>query len=135
MSDKTFYPSFSYGFARVYMEFLFQGNGGSSSLVSTVVGVDLTCVQTITRTATGVQTVLLGVRERYPKVIYATCDVDGLTGQWGTVGTIINEGSATLPIGFTISTWAAGGGAADVVSPRPIRISLCFKNSAASNPA
>lgn len=132
MADQTFYPSFNYGFGRVYMDLSFQGNGTSSSLVSTVEGIPTTLVTSITRSAVGVQAVLFAAKVRFPKVVYASADVDGITGQWGTVGTIINEGSSSLPIGFTVSTWAAGGGAADVASPRPIRIHLAFRNTSSS---
>jgi len=129
MADKTFYPSFNYGFARVYLEFSFLGNNTSSSLVSSVDGVDQTVVASITRSGAGVQAVLLGPREKYNKVIWAGASVDGSTGQRATIGNIINEGSSTLPIGFTVYTWATGGTAADVVSAA-IRVSLCFRNSA-----
>ncbi len=134
MADRTFYPAFNYGFARVYLEFTSPAPVTTSApLIAGTVGVDTSVISSITKGATGVYTYLLGVREHYAKVVYATCDVDGTAGQWGTVGSIINEASSTAGIGFTVSTWAAGGSAADATGK--IRVCLVFKNSAASNPA
>lgn len=137
MADKTFYPSFTYGFARVHMDFYVVQNATITlaPAISTVVGVEQACITSITHTATGVLTWLLGPRERYAKVITASCSVEDSTNTAATVGTFLNEGSATLGISFVTNFWAAAGTAVDVPASKRIMVTLVFKNSVASNPA
>lgn len=135
--DRSFYPSQTYGFARVYMEFFFLTNGSSSPVLSStnLQGVGLDVVSSITRTGTGVLVVQLSPRDHFFKVIYKTADLDDTPGDgaYATVGTVNNEGTSS-GIQFTVTTRAAAGTATDY-SARKCNVQLAFRNSNTSNPA
>jgi hypothetical protein len=135
MADKNFYPSFTYGFARVYMEFNIKAKGNTAWLIADMDGVDQSCISSIARTGVGVQVIVLGARDRYNKVIYKTADADDTAGDgsYVTVGNVVNEASATLGIGFTARCWTAGGAASDIGSggsPRIVNFQFAFRNTA-----
>jgi hypothetical protein len=145
MADRTFYPSYVYGFARVYLDFQFQANGASNpSLVfsgqsgtQTVFGIGGDVLASITYSATGHYAVQLQPRDHYNKVIYKTADVDDTAadGAYACVGSVTNEGSTSLGIKYTINTYAAGGAAVQLAAARVLVSMVVFRNSAASNPA
>jgi hypothetical protein len=147
MSNRTFYPSQSYGFARVYCEFRFLSNNVTSPVLvfagqagtQNVWGVGGDVISSITYAATGVLTVLFMPRDGYNKVIYLSADVDDSAayndGSYATCGDIANEASATLGIQFKIRCRAATGTATAMASSRPISCIAAFRNSISSNPA
>jgi hypothetical protein len=149
MADRTFYPSYTYGFARVSLEFQFPVfTSGSLAMVfsgqsgtQNIFGVGNDVLSSITYSATGVYTVVLKDKNHYNKVIYASASVsdDGTNnaGAYATVGSVANEGSGTVGIQFVVRTYAAGGAATalTVAAGHVIQPMLIFRNSAGSNPA
>jgi hypothetical protein len=146
MADRTFYPSYVYGFARVYLDFQFQANGASNpSLVfsgqsgtQTVFGIGGDVLASITYSATGHYAVQLQPRDHYNKVIYKTADLDDTVqdAAYATCGSVTNEGSTSLGIKYTINAYIANGSAGlQAGAGRVIHTMLVFRNSAASNPA
>jgi hypothetical protein len=146
MSDRTFYPSQTYGFGRVYLEFQFQSNNTSNptlvfagqSGTQTVFGVGGDVISTITYAATGVLTVQLQPRDHYNKVIYKSAEIDDSAatndGAYATVGDVTNEGT-TSGISFKIRCRAETGTPTAMAAGRVIQALLVFRNSSSSNPA
>lgn len=138
MADRTFYPSFSYGFARVFLDFFFMTNGTSSPSVALVDGVGQDVVSTLTRSGAGVIAVQLSSREKYNKVIFAAADLDNSSsgaGCYACIDGITNEGSATAGILFNVTTRAASGTATDFGTggtgvSRRCYVTMSFRNSA-----
>ena len=147
MSNRTFYPSQSYGFARVYCEFRFLSNNTSSPVLvfagqagtQNIWGVGGDVISSITYAATGILTVLFNPRDGYNKVIYVSADIDDSAavndGAYATCGDVANEGSATLGIQYKIRCRAATGTATAMTANRSISTILALRNSISSNPA
>ncbi len=147
MADREFYPSNSYGFARVYCEFQFLSNNTTSpSLVfagqagtQNIWGVGADVISTITYAATGVLTVQFQPRDHYNKCIFKMADVDDSAayndGSYATCGDLANEASSTLGISFKIRCRAETGTPTAMAANRPIYVMAGFRNSTSSNPA
>ena len=107
MANRTFYPSFSYGLGRVYLEFGFVCNGASNPSLSTVFGSSI-AIASLAHTG-GSQIITVGLTDAFPKVVAISADVTSATpGDWASIGTISNEGTTT-PITFQIYYWVAAG--------------------------
>jgi len=127
MANRTFYPSQNYGHNRVYCEFLFQTNGASNPLLTTVDGADV--VASLVRSGVGV--IVVTLKDAYNKAIFASADLDDTPndGAYATIKSVSNEGTNT-PIAFTITTRAGATTTATDYTGRVCRISLAFRNSA-----
>lgn len=147
MSDRTFYPSQSYGFARVYCEFQFLSNNTSSPALvfsgqagtQNIWGVGSDVISAITYSATGILKVQFQPRDHYNKVIFKTADIDDSAayndGSYATCGDVTNEGSGTLGISFNIRCRGATGTPTAMAASRPIHAMMAFRNSSSTNPA
>lgn len=125
MSNRTFYPSKSYGSSRVYAEFSFVTNGAGAIDMTKVDGADL--VASITRSGTG--TFLVKLKDTFNKVVSLVPALDEVSvpdGAYATAGNVANEASQT-PVQLTVYTRAAGGTATDY-SGRTVRVSMAFRN-------
>lgn len=124
MSNRTFYPSNSYGSSRVYAEFSFIANGAAAPDMTKVDGADI--VASITRSATG--TFLVKLKDTFNKVVGITSDLDDTPndGAYATAGGVTNEATQT-PIAFTVYTRAAAGTATDYTG-RIVRVQMAFRN-------
>jgi hypothetical protein len=154
MSNRTFYPSAVYGFARVYMEWQFQANAasnpvltffgqaGSTPATTTVWGISGDMLTSITYTATGIFTIQLGVRETYYKVVFKMADADDVSadnpGAYATLGNVTGEGYNTTPsatpLNFKLRTYTAGGSAVQLAAGHNLYVTMGFRNSSATNP-
>jgi hypothetical protein len=149
LADRNFYPSQSYGFAKVYCDFqfpvtntvgvmplVFSGQAGTQN----VWGIGADVLSSITFANTGVYTLQFQQRDHYNKIISSMADVsdDGANnaGAYATAGSHINEGT-NLGIGLTVRTYTAGGAASNltVAAGHVIKCMLVLRNSAATNPA
>lgn len=126
MANRSWYPNYSYGLGRVYLEFGFTAGGASAPALSSVFGAD--CVLSFAHTG-GTQIITVNLKDNFNKVCYASADSEGggASGDWATVDTISNEASAT-PISFTIKTWQAAGSARNDQTGR-VRCCLAFRNT------
>lgn len=131
MANRTFYPAYSYGFGRVYVEALFQCNGASNPLSTTFDGADI--ISTVTHTGAA-NNYVVTCKDAFNKVIYGSADlkISAVAGQWCTMATYTNEGTST-PLVFTILAFVAAGTAAnDLSTSNTVAFSLALRNSAAS---
>ena len=126
MANRTFYPAFSSGFNRVYMEFEVLGAGAAALTVPSGGG-GAAYVQSITRSGVGVYVVTL--KDAWNKVVSKGADLDDTIndGGYATMGNIANEATAT-PLVFTVYTRAAAGVATDVAASRRLAIKLTLRN-------
>lgn len=133
MANRTFYPSYNYGFGRVILSFEYQSNGSGAINQSTITGVHTGVVASVTRSATGRHNVILGNRERYAKVVGARAATSEPTGsgspRFVVVGPITNEGSLTTGISFTVGIFNNGMSATDPVATTRMWVRLVFRNS------
>ena len=83
--------------------------------------------QSITRTGVGVFTVVLTDNFRYGITKFADLEDNAGTGAYATIGNETNVGT-TLPLTYTIRTWAAAGTALETTGLR-VSVSICTKNS------
>jgi hypothetical protein len=125
MANRSFYPSFSYGFGRVYADFQFQTNGASPPLSATFDGADI--IASIAYSAVG--TLIITLKDNFNKVVSIMADLDDTVndGAYASIGSVTNEGTST-PIVFTLFTRSAGGTKTDY-SGRTVRITAAFRNS------
>lgn len=117
----------SYGLGRVYLEVGFTLGGATAPLLTGVYGAD--AIASFAHTgATNIITVTL--KDKFNKFIDGNVSVLGgiATGDWGTVDTVSNEGSATLPIAFTAKTFAAAGGPQNDETGR-MGVTVAFRNT------
>ena len=84
-------------------------------------------IQSVTRTGVGVFTVVLTDNFRYAIDKFADLEDNSGNGAYATIGNETNAGT-TLPLTFTVRTWAASGSALDTTGLR-VSISVCCKNS------
>jgi len=101
------YNSRNLGGSRVYAEFTFTAPGtGTSVALTGIDGADV--VASISHTPGG-NTLGVTLNKKYNKIISAEASVVALDGKRATIGSIANEGSATLAPTFNIHTWVAAG--------------------------
>jgi hypothetical protein len=127
MANRTFYPAVSYGFGRVYGEFIFTPNGSGTPSLSLVDGSDM--VSTLAHTG-GTQIITVTLKDAFNKVVYGSADVRGTAGTWCTIGAISNEATST-PLQVQIYYWQAGGSALnDPTTSAVTQVTLALRNSA-----
>ena len=128
MANRTFYPCYSYGIGRVYLEARFTCNGASAPATSTIDGSD--SISTLAHTgATNIITI--GFKDSFYKVISASADfvVSAVAGNYAQVGGFTNEGTAT-PLVMTVTTWVAAGTVLnDAANTYQVGITLALKNT------
>ena len=134
MANRTFYPSFSYGFGRVYAECRFTFNGTSAPLASSVVGSDLLTTTTPISHSTTTQIYAINFKDSFYKVVYANLDIlrtsgANTAGEYVSLQSVANEGTAT-PIVVTFYSWNASGTALnDIANTRDGVFSCALINS------
>ena len=130
MANRNFYPSQSTGLNKVYMEFELLGAGAAALTIPTAGG-GSQWVQSVTRTSAGLFVVTL--KDAWNKVLFKSVDLDDTLndGAYATVGTVLNEGTAT-PLSFQIFTRIAAGTIGDPAAARRIGVSLVFRNGLAN---
>lgn len=84
-------------------------------------------IQSVTRTGVGVFTVVLTDNFRYGITKFADLEDNTGSGAYATIGSEANAGT-TLPLTFTVRTWAAAGTALETTGLR-VSVSICAKNS------
>lgn len=113
----------SLGSGRVYAEFTFTAPGAGTSVALTGIdGSDI--VASISHTG---GTAILGVtlNKKYNKIVDAQASVIATDGKRATIGSIANEGSASLAPTFNIYTWTAAGAASNDNADRiTVRLAL-----------
>lgn len=126
MANRTFYPSFSYGSGRVFLDFSFDANGASNPALTTLRGVGVDTVLSLTRTGVGI--IVVALRDAFPQVVRADSFLDDTTndGAFATLGNITSEGTAT-GLSFTVRTRAVAGALTDF-SARRVGCSLVLRN-------
>lgn len=111
MANRSFYPAQCFGFGRVYAEFGFTANGASAPATATFFGSDFVDLTTNVPTHVG-GTAVIGItaKDTWKKVVAHAADTrdDGAIGNYVTVGTFTNEGTA-LPLKFNLNFWVAAG--------------------------
>lgn len=131
MANRTFYPSFSYGMGRVYLEARFTCNGVSAPLATSIDGSD--SIATLAHaTISNIFTVTL--KDSFYKVISASADfvVTSAVGNYVSVGGFTNEGTAT-PLVMSLSTFVAAGTVFnDPANTNQIGFSIALKNTVTS---
>lgn len=101
----------SLGSGRVYAEFTFTAPGAGTSVALTGIdGADV--VASISHTG-GTNVLGVTLNKKYNKVIDASASVIATDGKRATIGSIANEGSASLAPTFNIYTWVAAGTASN----------------------
>lgn len=133
MANRTFYPSWSTGIDKVYMDFELLG-AGASALTIPAGGAGAAWVNTITRTSAGLFVVTL--KDAWNKVLYKSADMDDTLndGAYATCGTVLNEGTAT-PLSVQIFCRVAAGTIGDPALSRRIGVSLVLRNTLSGNGA
>lgn len=128
MANRTFYPSFSYGFGRVYLDVRFTCNGASAPLLTSVVGSD--SIASFAHVgATNVITV--NFKDPFFKVCFASAEflVAASVGSYCSINTIANEGTAS-GLQVALATFVAAGTALnDAASTYQIGVSMALINS------
>jgi len=125
MSNRTRYPSQSYGAGRVYCEFELLGGGAAATLTMSTDAANV--VKSITRSGTGVFVVTM--KDAFNKCVYKSGDADDTAndGAYCTIGNLTNEGTST-PLVFTLYFRAAAGTAADPAAARRIGVTLVLRD-------
>lgn len=126
MANRTFYPSFSYGSARVFLDFRFDCNGASSPTLASLQGVGVDTVASLNRTGAGV--IVVTLKDAFPLVIRVDAILDDTAndGAYATVGNVTNEGTAS-GLTFTVRTRAAAGTLTDFAARR-CQVSAVLRN-------
>lgn len=133
MANRTFYPSSTSGLGQVFLNFELLG-AGAAALTIPASGAGAPWVKSITRTSTGLFVVTLV--DPWNKVLFKCADLDDTLndGGYATVGTVLNEATAT-PLSFQIFVRAAAGSVADPAAARRLGVSLCLRNGIANQGA
>ena len=128
MANRTFYPSFSYGFGRVYLDVRFTCNGASAPLLSTVVGSD--SIASFAHVAAG-NVITINFKDPFFKVCFASAEflVAASVGAYCSINAIANEGTAS-GLQVAIATFVAAGTALnDAASTYQMGVSMALINS------
>jgi hypothetical protein len=126
MANRSYYPSQGSGLNYVWLTFELAG-AGASALTLPAGGGAANVVSTVTRTSAGLFVVTL--KDAWNKCLFKSADLDDTLndGGYATVGTVLNEATAT-PLSFQIFVRAAAGTVADPAAARRIGVSLCMRN-------
>lgn len=124
MANRTFYPSFSGGQNRVYLDFELLGAGAAPLTKSTDAS---NWVASISRSGVGIYVVTM--KDSWKKVVFKAAEPDDTAndGSYATVSDVANEGTST-PLQFTIRTRSAAGAAADLAASRKLGVCLILRN-------
>lgn len=130
MANRAFYPSSSSGLGQVFLNFELLG-AGASALTLPAGGAAAQVVASVTRSGPGIFVVTL--KDAWNKCLYKSADMDDTLndGAYATVGTVLNEATATA-LSFQIFTRVAAGTIGDPAAARRIAVSLCLRNGLAN---
>lgn len=126
MANRTFYPSFSYGSGRVFLDFSFDANGASSPALTSLRGVGVDTIASLNRTGAGV--IVVTLKDAFPQVVRADAFLDDTAndGSFATLGNLTNEGTA-LGLSFTVRTRVVAGTLTDFTARR-VGCSVVLRN-------
>ena len=126
MANRTFYPSFSYGSGRVFLDFGFDTNSAANPLTSTLRGVGVDTVSTLVRSGVGV--IVVTLKDPFVQLIRGDAFLDDTVndGAFATLGNVTNEGTNT-GLSFTVRTRAVAGTLTDYAARR-VGVSLVLRN-------
>lgn len=124
MANRTWYPTFSGGAGRIFLDFELIGAGAAPPTLSKDAA---QVVSGVTRSGAGVYVVTL--KDAYGYVIRKSAEPDDTLndGAYATCSDITNAGTNT-PLQFTIRTRNAGGTATELASGRRLGVSLVLRN-------
>jgi len=126
VANRTFYPSYSYGSGRVFLDFAFTCNNTSAPLTSSLIGAGTDVIASFSRSVAGV--IVVTMKDAFVKCIKISAELDDTAndGSYATVGTLTNEGT-NLGLQFTVRTRVAAGTLTDF-SARKCGVSAVLKN-------
>jgi hypothetical protein len=126
MANRTFYPSFSYGSGRVFLDFGFDTNSAANPLTSTLRGVGVDTVASLVRSGAGV--IVVTLKDPFVQLIRGDAFLDDTAndGAFATLGNVTSEGTNT-GLSFTVRTRAVAGTLTDYAARR-VGISLVLRN-------
>lgn len=126
MANRTLYPNQAFGSSRIYMDFGFLTNNTASPNLSSLKGVGLDAVASLSRTGVGV--IVVTLKDSFSQCVKfdATLDDTANDGAYATIGNMTNEGTSS-GLQFTIRTRSAAGTLTDYAA-RYCAVTLALRN-------
>lgn len=124
MANRTWYPSYANGAARVFLSFELIGAGAAAPTLSTDAK---QVVASVSRSGVGVYVITF--KDSWGKVTRKSAELDDTLndGGYATCGALANELTSS-PLQMTVYTRAAAGTAAELASGRRMGVSLDVRN-------